>query len=175
MWNLTPDHMCMIPRDKSDNVVFTLTAHRPDRVSDQALIVLLKQYYKTVYFFPQGDKDLAYLKSLGNSSESLILVDRKLSAFTELLINGKVDYVGTRLHGGLHALNLKVRTFIISVDNRAAEISRDTNLPCFTRHPDWNILKEAIHASYNISLTIDWNAIERWKQEVKNNVCKQDL
>ena len=60
-------------------------------------------------------------------------------------------------------------TFI--VDNRAAEISRDTNLPCFSRQKDWSGLEKTIREPYRISLNINWQEIEKWKQAIRHYIA----
>ena len=189
MWNRKETHLHGIPEKKPENVVFTLTAHRRDRTSDLALIRMLRKNYRTVYFWPQGEKDLEYLRileeeertgkaSAGSAANELltsgaaaIVLPRTLSAFENLLKKGDTDYIGTRLHGGIHALNLKARSFIIIVDNRAAEISRDTNLPCFSRQKDWSGLEKTIREPYRISLNINWQEIEKWKQAIRHYIA----
>ena len=49
------------------------------------------------------------------------------------MANTEFDYVGTRLHAGILALNYRKRTLIIAVDNRAAEMKTDINLPVIAR------------------------------------------
>ncbi len=44
-----------------------------------------------------------------------------------------VDYIGTRLHGGVFCLLRGKRSLIVEVDNRATEIARDTGLPTVKR------------------------------------------
>ena len=64
---------------------------------------------------------------------NVIIIPRDLEAYERRLIQGNVDYVGTRLHAGIFALNHKVRSIIVAVDNRAIEIAKDTNLPIVRR------------------------------------------
>ena len=44
-----------------------------------------------------------------------------------------IDYVGTRLHAGIRALQHKKRTIIIGIDNRAIEKAKDFNLTVIDR------------------------------------------
>jgi len=55
-----------------------------------------------------------------------------LQAFDALLA-GPVDYIGTRLHGGIRAFDRGAWGLIVAVDNRALEIGKDTGLPVHAR------------------------------------------
>ncbi|MGC4050775.1 MAG: hypothetical protein QM757_15480 [Paludibaculum sp.] len=49
------------------------------------------------------------------------------------MANHSITYVGTRLHGGILALNHKVPSLITGVDNRSIEMARDFHLPVVPR------------------------------------------
>ena len=121
MWQLTKDHCQQISDVKSDSVVFTLTDYNKDLTNDGKFIDTLKQNYKKIYYWPQGLSDYEYLIGMGSISDEINILEPSLKSFDEVLLNGNIDYVGTRLHGGIRALQHKVRTIIISIDNRARE------------------------------------------------------
>ena len=56
-----------------------------------------------------------------------------IEAYNEILRKPKIDYIGTRLHAGVRALQNNVRTLILAVDNRAIEIGKDVNLNVIKR------------------------------------------
>lgn len=56
-----------------------------------------------------------------------------MKGFDTVLANEDIDFVGTRLHGGIRALQKKKRSLIIAVDNRAIELGADTGLPVIDR------------------------------------------
>lgn len=58
MWGLTKSHCNAVPKLKSNAVVFTLTDYRMNREADEKLVSILLKHYETVYFWPQGTKDL---------------------------------------------------------------------------------------------------------------------
>ena len=53
-----------------------------------------------------------------------------MQGYDSFLENTKnIDYVGTRLHGGMRALQHEKRTIILGIDNRAIELNKDYNIP----------------------------------------------
>ena len=74
------------------------------------------------------------------------------------------DYIGTRLHGGIYALLHNRRSLIIEIDNRAAEIAKDTYLPTVKRG-DIDSTKAWIRAPFRPKIQIDSAAIVRWKNQ----------
>jgi polysaccharide pyruvyl transferase WcaK-like protein len=127
MWRLTRERCKSISSSRSKYVVTTLTYYRADRDKDRATLNLLRAKYDKIFFWPQQYNDLDYMRSLGCIDVEVI--DPNLGAYTDFLRSNDVDYVGSRLHGGIRALQSNRRAMIIIVDNRAAEIGKDTNLP----------------------------------------------
>lgn len=163
MWHLTPEHLTQIPSGKARQALITLTYYRADPVADKAFIRLAKQHYARLYFWPQQARDLDYLVQLGER-EGLTIVDGWLEAYDALLQQGDLDYLGSRLHGGIHALNHRCRTLILGVDNRAVEIAKDTGLPVVNRQ-DLAAVEDFILRPYVIRLSLPWEAIAQWKQQ----------
>jgi len=123
-WGLTPGHSALIPTENAENVVFTLTdcSQRPS--ASIALVKQLQKHYSRVCFWPQGVRDRAYLEKLPLTDVHTL--PPTLEAFDALLAgNDSLDYVGTRLHAGIRALQHKRRGLILRVDNRATEIKID--------------------------------------------------
>jgi len=119
---------------RTDNVIFTLTDYRQDKTKDNQLLQVLICEFANVYFWPQGAGDLEYLKSLPSYTEELIsTVDHSLSAFNAML-TPDMTYVGTRLHAAIRAMQLGLPSKLVSIDNRATEISKDTGLPIVDRN-----------------------------------------
>ena len=81
---------------------------------------------------------------------------------------GNIDYVGTRLHAGIHALNHGIRSIIVEVDNRSAEIAKDTNLPVIKRDAITSGLKKMIESEWPTQITIDSAAISKFVGQFKN-------
>ncbi|MFK0385435.1 polysaccharide pyruvyl transferase family protein [Agrobacterium sp. NPDC090273] len=162
MWDLTPEHTAEIPVTKKDEVVFTLTAYLRKPEIDKAFVNTLNANYKKVHFWPQMYDDLAYLNEI--SSGQFDVVEPSLSGVRSIFKSGNVDYIGTRLHCGILALQNNVRSLIVEVDNRAAEISRNTNLPTCKRD-DFTSMQTWIGGSEKVSLNLPFDAIRKWKSQ----------
>ena len=163
LWRLTADHCRQIPRVKGEEVLFTLTDYLPDPVADLALCSTLCASYDKVFFWPQGSEDLNYLATLGLSSHNLELLPSSLAAFDELLeSNRSLDYVGTRLHAGIRALQYGRRSLIVAIDNRATEMGKDFGLPVVLRRDISNV-EQLLTSEFVTELQLPWKAIDEWK------------
>lgn len=164
-WCLTKEHCKRIPVSKSNNVVFTLTDYEKDEKSDKELIELLLKNYETVYFWPQGVGDYDYIEFLGYSSR-INIISPNLESMHDLLFKGNIDYVGTRLHGGIYAMQNYIRSIIIIVDNRAREMRERYNLPTIERE---NIqdLDKMINSNWKTNININEKAITEWKNQFR--------
>ncbi|PEU60001.1 capsular biosynthesis protein [Priestia megaterium] len=165
MWNLTPEHCSLIPKKKGKNVVTTLTDYRRDIDKDKKLINILQRNYDKVYIWVQGSNDFEYISSL---SSEVTIVHPTLKAFDQLLDNEEnLDYVGTRLHAGIRAMQKKVRSIIIGVDNRALEKKQDFNVNVINRE-DIDQLEDYVNSAFETSITLDFGAIANWKSQFTN-------
>ncbi len=112
--------------------------------------------------WPQGSMDASYIAELGVSAE---LLDRDLESFTRFVKSGpSFDYVGTRLHGGIWCLVNKRRSLILSVDNRATEIAKDTGLPVAGR-ADFSAIDKWIDEPSVPQIRLPIESIARWKSQ----------
>jgi len=168
LWGLTSDKVASIPNKKSSSVVFTLTDYCQDSNLDTLLISTLASNYEIVYFWPQGSEDLVYFQELSLDSsinfDQVKLIPSNLRAFNDVLNNNDIDYVGTRLHAGIRALQLSRRTIIIGIDNRAIEMKEDFNLPVVSRESTGELV-DLINMDWIPSLNIPWAQIEEWKNQ----------
>lgn len=163
MWRLTPEHCSQISAVKADSVVLTLTDYHPDPVNDIRLIDTLKKHYATVYFWPQGSGDMKYFQSL--QRDGITALRPSLAAYDELLRSApSLDFVGTRLHGGVRAMQHLRRALIVAVDNRAREISADTRLPIAARD-DLSAVEHWINHPVETAIAMNWSAIAEWKSQ----------
>ncbi|EGQ8807481.1 polysaccharide pyruvyl transferase family protein [Vibrio parahaemolyticus] len=170
MWDLTKEHCEKIPKEKSDSVIFTITDYLPDHSNDIAMIKTLKNYYKRVVFWPQGHKDISYFKELSSIESSLSKVEvlnPNLDEFNQFLDKNNVDFVGTRLHAGIRALQKLKRTIIVSIDNRAKEKSKDFNLITVERG-DISGLENLINENLNQEIVIPADAILQWRSQFEH-------
>lgn len=162
LWGLTPEHCAAIPTHKARRVITTLTDYDRDYARDRRMIGLLREQYEEVYVWIQGAEDEEYLRELVDAS-TVMIVPRSLEAYTEALKMGDLDYVGTRLHAGIHAMNLGLRTIILAVDNRAIEMGRDFHLPVIRREELEEKLPERIHSTDPIAIELPMEQILAWK------------
>jgi polysaccharide pyruvyl transferase WcaK-like protein len=162
MWGLTPEHCKMIPTKKANKVLFTLNEWKKDVEQDKNLISMLERNYEEVYFWSQGIYDFQYLQTIGCNNVKFITPSIK--AFDQFLNNNGVDYIGSRLHGGIRALQLKKRTLILTVDNRAIEISKDTNLAVINRN-DIASIENWIKGENPTSILLPEENILKWKAQ----------
>lgn len=167
MWELTPEHCRNIPVYKGKTVVTALTSDNSDALFDYAQMQKLLDLYENIYFWPQGIGDEAYLQKLLLKEEldRIVMLERDLIALDRLLEKGKIDYVGSRLHGGIYALKKGCRSIVIGIDNRAAEIGKDTNLPVIQRNRIPEELEEKILCEQPVCIDLPWDNIEKWKAQ----------
>jgi len=166
MWRLDEGHCEKIPKNIADNVVTTLTDYNKDSKSDLELIMLLKKYYKKVYIWPQGSGDIEYINKL-DISRFVEVLPPKLDAYNSILENEEsLDFVGTRLHAGVRALQYKRRTIILGIDNRAFEKAKDFNITVCPRD-DLDRLKRLICSSFPTEIKLPIENIARWKNQFK--------
>ncbi|PEC23154.1 polysaccharide pyruvyl transferase family protein [Bacillus cereus] len=165
MWSLTPEFCKEIPTEKSDSVIFTLTHHSKDLVKDQLLIDVLRRNYKDVYFWIQDASDFLYFESLSNT-EDIKVVSPNIEAY-EKVLNTDVDYIGTRLHGGIFAMRHKKRTIIISIDERARGMSETYNLNLIER-ADFDNLEKMINSKIITDVKVNFEVVDQWLKQFSN-------
>jgi len=166
LWELTNDHISSIKKERSEKVIFTLTDYNKDPIRDKKLISILTREYSSVYFWVQGWGDYEYLKQLTDISKIEIL-NPNLDSVNNILELQDIDYIGTRLHGGIRALQKGKRTIIIGVDNRSLEMQKDYNLPVIDQN-NLVSLNSLINSSMEIKLNIPFDNIKKWKGQFKN-------
>ncbi|KAA0763658.1 polysaccharide pyruvyl transferase family protein [Bacillus sp. SH5-2] len=165
MWSLTPEFCKEIPTEKSDSVIFTLTHHSKDLVKDQLLIDVLRRNYKDVYFWIQDASDFLYFESLSHT-EDIKVVPPNIEAY-EKVLNTDIDYIGTRLHGGIFAMRHKKRTIIISIDERARGMSETYNLNLIER-ADFDNLEKMINSKIITDVKVNFEVVDQWLKQFSN-------
>lgn len=165
LWPLVGAGPDQTPIRKAQDALLLLTDYDQDPEADQRLITLLNSEYRTVYFWPQGATDLQYVRQLKGN---LTLLERSFDAFTHFTRNHRdFDYIGTRLHGGVHCLNQHRRSLIIEIDNRAAEIRRDTGLRTAGRK-DFDAIRQWIREPAPFHIRLPVAAIDQWRAQFTN-------
>ena len=166
MWRLTPEFCETIPTKKARNVITTITDYRPDVENDSVLLNILGRNYETVYLWLQGSTDEEYIKKLELPS-NIAIIPARLTAYEEMLSGGNVDYIGTRLHAGIFALNHHVRSIVIAVDNRAKEIAKDTDLPIIPRERIESDLESLLNRRFETEIKIKEHNIDTFMEQFK--------
>ncbi len=164
MWNLTPDFCRSINRYKTDDVVTTVTEYDRSPI-DFAIMDILLEKYRNVYLWLQGEKDLSYIK-MYNKYSRLKIIDYDLNAYNDILRRKNIEYIGTRLHGGIHALNQGARTLIIAVDGRGLTIGKDTNLPIISREEAIYNLESLIITPRETEVSLPMKKIDLWRKSI---------
>ncbi len=162
MWRLTPALLARIPPRKADVALCTVTDYNRDAATDARFLHTVRRLYRKVFIWPQGNQDIEYLAQLRIGAE---ILDHSYDSFLQFL-NSDVhfDYIGTRLHAGIRCLAACRRSLVISVDNRAREIARDTGLHCVARG-DRNAMEQWIRFPRRVRLHLNTSAIQAWKSQ----------
>lgn len=163
MWKLTPDFCKQIPTKKASRVIFTLTASANKDERDQKLINILNDNYEKIYFWPQGISDYDYLLKF-NNIDKITIIDSALKAYDDILNEEDIDYIGTRLHGGVYAMRHKKRSIIIAIDERAREINKCNNLNCIEKD-DLDNLENMINSNFATEIKMPFDIIDKWKKQ----------
>lgn len=163
VWELDEPHCSQINPKKRDKVIATITDYMRDPEHDRRMFDILKKNYREVYVWIQGSKDRTYIESL---TSDVRYIAPKLSAFDAFLETESCEYVGTRLHAGIRALQKKRKAIIIGIDNRALEMRNDIGLNVLERQRI-DLLEEKVHEEMSVKLYLDTEAINRWKTQFK--------
>lgn len=164
LWRLSKNHCAAIPTHKAKNVVTTITDYNRSIKHDCKMLKILLEEYEKVFVWIQGAEDFEYLKQL-IPIEKVDIIPNSIEKYTKVLREEEVDYVGTRLHAGIHALNQGVRSLVIAIDNRAIELGRDVNLPILMREDIENELATRINAPIITKIVLPMENIVLWKRQ----------
>lgn len=162
LWMFTPEKCALIPRKKSDNAIISVSGYtdQADPVQDQKMIDCVLQNYAKVYAWIQTVSDKQYLDSLSGTDNIECIYS--LETYAEILDKGNIDYIGTRLHGGVFALQHNCRTIVVSIDRRAEGFHEDNNLPTIDRNDIHMKLDEMINSEWETEIKINTEAIENF-------------
>ena len=163
-WTLDADHCAEIPTRKSDHVVTTLTDYNSSLKHDEKMLTMLCSHYKTVHVWLQGYGDSKKFKVIFDRLPGLRFIPPKLSCYDKFLKEIDCDYVGTRLHAGIRALQKKRRSLIVAVDNRAQEISKDINLNVCNRG-DNEFIEGFASSEVDTVIRLPLASIRDWKAQ----------
>lgn len=159
LWQLTPEKCALIPTKKSETAVITVSGYgdQLDRIQDQKMVDCVNNNYTKVYVWIQTVSDEEYLHTLSGTKNYECIYS--LQKYADVLNGGNIDYVGTRLHGGVFALQHGCRTIVISIDRRAEGFHESNNLPIVKRSDIDEQLNERINSEWKTEIKIDQIAI----------------
>ena len=170
LWYLKSNINEKINKIKSQNCIFTLTDYRKSPEDDAHLIKIIYKNYKKIYFWPQGSSDKDYFISLFKKKfiteeiiNSVKIIKSSLQEYDKILQEKNIDYVGTRLHGGIRAIQREKRTLIIGIDNRANNIGKDNNLWVLKRELVKTTLETIINNNFDSNIKIPHQEISKFK------------
>ena len=168
LWELTPEHCSAIPAGKSGSCIVSVSGyrHQTDPRRDAAMLRIVRRNYDHVLAWIQTTDDREYLHYLEASlgMEPLPGI-YSLNALRKVLQSGNVDYVGTRLHGGIFAMQNYCRSVIIGIDHRADGFLETNNLPVIPRRNVELELEDRINSRFATEIRIDSGAIELFKSQ----------
>jgi hypothetical protein len=130
------------------------------------MVATLIRNYEKVYLWIQGHQDEIYFDSLSSKyTEKIIKIAPSLEAYDHFLMNNDdLDFVGTRLHAGIRAMQKGHRTLIIGVDNRAIEMQKDFAINVL-RRSNLAELETMINGTLDSTLTLNFEGISQWKRQ----------
>ncbi|MGN0005691.1 MAG: polysaccharide pyruvyl transferase family protein [Candidatus Gastranaerophilaceae bacterium] len=163
MWMLTPEFCKTIPTKKADTALITLTARPEINQNEQKMIDIVQRNYSKVYCWIQGDKDLEYFNQFSNT-DNIKLIPPTKDAYENVLNTVDLDYIGTRLHGGVYAMRHRKRAIIIAIDERAREINAKNNLNCLMID-EMDKLDDMINSEFETKIVMPFDEIARWKAQ----------
>lgn len=162
LWGLDAAALARTPVARAQEAVVTVTAYRNTPEADAAFLRLVTECYRKVWFYPQMASDIPHLDRIGFGH--LPRIRASTAAYTAFLAGNEVDYIGSRLHGGIRALQMAKRTLVLAVDNRARDISAHTGLPSVPI-ADTDAIRAWIETPAPTRLTLPEAEIAAWRAQ----------
>jgi hypothetical protein len=160
-------------KGKAVDCLFTLTDYMRAPVYDNEIIRKIAEgYTERLYFFPQGTLDEGYIRGLDafrELSHRITIINRTFGDYVSCLEQSNIDYIGTRLHAGIKALQMNKNALILSVDNRAAEMAADIGLPVISRKETDRLLPWISGEKFFDRIKLPEKEIHQWKSQFNPN------
>jgi polysaccharide pyruvyl transferase WcaK-like protein len=166
LWDLAGAPRIINAQKPAERVLLMLTDYRTDEAWDRKLVDCLAAQYKEIILWPQGPGDRYYGSHLlFNVRSKARVLEYSMSSLDSLLASPEpLDYVGTRLHGGIKCLKAGKRGLILAVDNRATEIGKETGLPTVQRD-EIEKVRQWITTTSPCKIHIPEEPILKWKRQ----------
>lgn len=171
IWPLTDSHCKSIPENQKDEVICTITDYCEDSARDLEMLLILKECYNKVFLWPQGIADELYFRKLCNLddriADSIDVLSPTLQCYDSFLSDHDCDYVGTRLHAGIKAMQKGRRSIIIAVDNRSIDMRESYGLPVIEREKISEHLMRYINSGFETRININEDGITTFLNQFK--------
>lgn len=161
LWGFTPEKCSKIPRKKAKNAIISVSGYNEQRneAKDQQMIDIVNKNYDTVYAWIQTAVDEDYLMHFKGVKNIKCIYS--LNKFKETILLDNVDYIGTRLHGGIFAMQNECRSIIISIDERARGFHQTNNIPILERDK-MDELENLINSEFETKIKINQEEINEF-------------
>ncbi len=93
-------------------------------------------------------------------ADEIRLVPAGLDGYRKFLREQDVDYVGTRLHGGIFAMQQGKRAVILKVDHRADDFAKFGVIQI--DQFDLSAVEERIYSEFTTEIKVDYRKITDW-------------
>jgi polysaccharide pyruvyl transferase WcaK-like protein len=166
IWRLDEDHCRDIPVEKGRNAILTISGKKTKDIYLKYIKTVVDNYDKT-YIWPQSIVDIPYMDKIKSEFGNQInILPATLKAFDEVLNDEEsLDYIGTRLHGGIRALQHKRKSIIIAIDSRAKSFKNDFNLPVIDKD-NLNQLSKMINSNFKTEIILKKDRINEFKTKL---------
>lgn len=172
MWELVDKIPDINKQPPSERVIYTITHYNKNIKRDIAWLNKLQNCYQELIFWPQSFADEVYHSELEKHTFiKSVKLPCELSSLKRVLTDVDVDYIGTRLHAGVYAMQHRRRALILAIDNRATEISTDTALPIFNCD-DLKKIENLSKGEIDFNLSINMREISNFKNCLIQYVTK---
>lgn len=162
LWSLNSEKCAQIPTKKADKAILSVSGYpeQVDWIADQKLVDCVLKNYTTVYAWIQTVMDKQYLSSLKNTKNIQCIYS--LKKYKDILKLRNIDYIGTRLHGGVYALQHSCRAIVIAIDERAIGFYESNKLPIVYREEIEKSLDMMINSQWETTIQLNQKAIDKF-------------
>ncbi len=162
-WKEAPRNESGIRVPRASELVFTISP--ADTPETRGAIARAIQVYRHAYLWPQGVHD--HLPS-ECAAANVSVLPPTLKAFREVL-QRDVDYLGSRLHGGIYALQHKKRALILAVDHRAIGMGEVSGLPVSPAR-SFEALERFLQGEMRAKFNVRDEEQRRWRAALRSTV-----
>lgn len=166
-WYIDVPKVAAASETLSDTVISTVTDYKPNVTRDNAMLAALRKRYGKRYLWLQGSEDFRYITQ-ELDAEGFELIPPTLASYDRVLSEGG-EYVGTRLHAGIRAMQHGRYARIVPVDNRAREMGKDFNLPLLNFATEAECAR-VLDERQPVAITLPYHEISAWKDEMRGRL-----